>query len=129
MRYLLDTCALLWLAADQSQLSPRAVAVLSESDTELFVSAISAFEVGIKHTRGKNVLPLPPEEWFLRAINQHNVEPLPVNWGIAIRSTQLPDLHRDPADRIIIATARYYGFSILTSDRLIHQYPDVVVIW
>jgi len=113
MRYLLDTCTLIWLAADQSRLSPRAVGILGDPESELFVSAISAFEIGLHHVRGRIVFPRPPEEWFLRAINEHDVEPLSISWGIAVRCTQLPEIHKDPADRIILATARYHGLIIL----------------
>ena len=103
--------------------------ILGDPASELFVSAISAFEIGLHHTRGRIVLPRPPEEWFLGAINQHDIEPLSISWGIAVRSSQLPDIHRDPADRIIIATARYHGLIILSPDHLIGSYPNVIVAW
>lgn len=103
--------------------------MLADPQSELYVSAMSAFEIGLHHTRGKIVLLRPPEEWFLGAINQHDLEEIPVSWGIAVRSTQLPDIHRDPSDRILIATARFHSLTLITPDHLIRDYPNVPVIW
>ena len=71
----------------------------------------------------------PRADWIARALEHHGVREVPVDWRIAERSTSLPPLHRDPADRIIIATSLITGVSILTPDRQIGQYPDVAVVW
>ncbi len=126
---LLDTCTLLWLVGDQGRLSQRARHLLAEHRGLLFVSAISAFEIGIKHRRGGLTLPMAPDEWFEAALGFHGLGEIPVGSRIAARSTQLPPLHADPADRIIVASAQAHGFTILTPDELIRAYPEVETAW
>ena len=126
---LLDTCTLLWLASNPEELPANVRRVIAAHAGNLFISAITAFEIGIKHRRRALDLPLPPADWIARALEHHGVREVPVDWRIAERSTSLPPLHRDPADRIIIATSLITGVSILTPDRQIGQYPDVSVVW
>ncbi len=126
---LLDTCVLLWLAADQHSLSAAARAEISAHAGRLFVSAISAFEIGIKHQKGRLELPLPPEKWFALAKELHGLREVPVSGAIAARSASLPPLHADPCDRIIVATAQLHSFSIVSPDGLIHQYPGIKACW
>jgi PIN domain nuclease of toxin-antitoxin system len=95
----------------------------------LFVSAITAFELGVKHRRGALTLPLAPLGWYERALAFHDLEGIPVNGRIAMRSTELPRLHDDPCDRIIIATAQRDGLVVLTPDRLIRAYPKTQTCW
>lgn len=129
MRLLLDTCAILWLAADPSRLPPAARQAISENRSELLVSAISAFEIGLKHRKGRLDLGMEPELWWDRAIMHHGLNVVPVSDLIALGSTALPPLHADPCDRIIVATARQVVASVVTSDPLIRQYPGVTVVW
>lgn len=126
---LLDTCSLLWLAADQARLSDRARDQISENRGRLFVSAISAFEIGIKQGKGKLELPVSSEEWFETALEFHGVIEVPVSGSIAARSTRLPRLHADPCDRMIVATAQLHDMTVLTPDTHIHDYPDTEVVW
>jgi PIN domain nuclease of toxin-antitoxin system len=126
---LLDTCVLLWLAAEQRRLSPRAKQDIGENAGQLFVSSITAFEVAIKARSGKIELPLPSDEWFTEALESHDIHEVPMNAEIAIASVQLPRLHDDPCDRIIIATAHRNAMRIVTCDRLIAQYPEAIVVW
>ena len=126
---LLDTCTLLWLVADQAQLSDRARRVLSDNRGMLFVSAISAFEIGIKHRKGALTLPVGPEKWYPAALEFHGLQEIAVDGHIALESTALPPLHADPCDRIIVATARLHHLPVLTPDELIKAYPDIQVLW
>jgi PIN domain nuclease of toxin-antitoxin system len=126
---LLDTCVLLWLAADPSRLSKLALDQLSEHRGRLFVSAISAFEIGIKHRKGKLELPMPPDDWYEEALEFHGLAEIPVSGRIASRSTLLPSLHSDPCDRILVATAQQHGVAILTPDPLIQAYPEIRWLW
>lgn len=129
MMLLLDTCALLWLAADQSRLSENAKNALRENANSLFISAISAFEIAVKMRSGKLELPLDPGIWFEKALRNHGLQELPVTGSIAVRSVTLPPLHNDPCDRFIIATALQNSMAIVTCDSLIAQYREVKVIW
>jgi PIN domain nuclease of toxin-antitoxin system len=126
---LLDTCTLLWLVADQSKLSDQARTILSKKDEPLYISAISAFEIGIKHRRGALSLPMEPDVWYEEALGFHGVSEIPVSGTIAARSTMLPALHSDPCDRIIIATAQLHNLTILTPDQHIREYSDTSTAW
>ena len=127
--FLLDTCTLLWLASDQSRLSQASKQAIAGGAGKLFVSAISAFEIGVKHNKGKLVLPTPPAVWFARALRLHGLRRVVVTPRIALKATALPELHNDPMDRIIIATAQIRKMIILTPDEHIRQYPDVSCVW
>jgi PIN domain nuclease of toxin-antitoxin system len=125
---LLDTCTLLWLVADQDKLSTTAIQALRNNAGKIFVSAISAFEIGVKWKKGLLLLPLPPAEWFSLAIVSHGLTELPVTSSVAIGAILLPDHHNDPAARILIATAIENHLMILTPDKHIHAYP-AKVLW
>jgi PIN domain nuclease of toxin-antitoxin system len=129
MRVLLDTCTLLWLAADAGRLSPRIREVLDDDRNDLFISAVSPLEIGIAVNKGRIELKMPVVPWCEEAIDRFALQPLNVTWQIGLASTQLPQLHADPFDRIIIATAQSYAASIATPDHLISRYPNTVAIW
>lgn len=126
---LLDTCTLLWLVGGSDRLSATARERLSEAAGELFVSSISAFEIGIKQRKGKLTLPMDAERWFAGALEFHGLLEVPVDARIAVRSTQLPPLHADPCDRMIVATAQLLGLTVLTPDPGIAAYPDADTAW
>ncbi len=129
MMLLLDTCTLLWLAADQSRLSENAKNAIRENIGSLFVSSISAFEIAVKARSRKLELPMNPGNWFEKVLNHHGLQELTINSSIAVRSVALPPLHNDPCDRFIIATALQNSMDLVTSDALIAQYKEVKVIW
>lgn len=126
---LLDTCTLLWLVGDQDKLSYRAKNVIKKNSQALFVSAISAFEIAIKYRNGKLELPLPPMDWFTESLDFHGISEIPITSNISISSVQLPALHSDPCDRIIIATSQINSMKILTCDKLISKYKQAKVVW
>jgi PIN domain nuclease of toxin-antitoxin system len=126
---LLDTAVLLWLAMDPERLSDAARRALDAPAERVWVSAISGFEVGQKHARGKLELPMSPEVWVSRALAAHALEEIPISLAIALRATALPRLHDDPFDRLLIATAQTNRLTLLTPDRKIMQYPDLETLW
>ena len=126
---LLDTCTLLWLAADRKKLSDRAAELIGSHPGALFLSAISAFEIGVKHRKGGLELPMGAPEWIELALAHHGVTEVAVDCAIAAASTELPALHADPCDRIIVATALLRNLTILSPDPLLGQYPDVRTAW
>lgn len=124
---LLDTCALLWLARGGDELSAAARRCVVRAPT-LHVSAISGFEIGLKHARRKLELPVPPAEWLETVVRHHGLGVVPLSLEACIASTELPPIHRDPCDRFIIATARLHGWPVITADPAFAQY-GVEVIW
>ena len=114
---LLDTHVLVWFAEDHPRLGKRAVrfadAALHRS--ELFVSAISFWEIAMLIEKRRLTLSLSPTAFHARVLEQ-GVREAPVTGAIGIAAVQLPHLHPDPADRIIVATATSLGATLLTAD-------------
>jgi PIN domain nuclease of toxin-antitoxin system len=89
-------------------------------DESAFVSAISALEVAQKHARGRLVLSSRPARWFPELLDRHGLREVEIVHELAIAAYDLPgDFHADPADRIIVATARLLDLAVVTSDRRI----------
>ncbi|MFA5508074.1 MAG: type II toxin-antitoxin system VapC family toxin [Vulcanimicrobiota bacterium] len=126
---ILDTCTLLWLS-DISYSLPSSVkeALRSCPPSERFVSAITAFEIGFKSALGKLNLPVPAKVWFEETCAQRGIQSLPLTASVAMRASQLPLHHRDPADRFIISTALEFQLKILTPDKIFSKY-DAAVVW
>ncbi|HEX5037569.1 MAG TPA: type II toxin-antitoxin system VapC family toxin [bacterium] len=129
MALLLDTCTLWWLTSEPDRLSESARRAIEEDSESLFVSSISALELAMKIAKGKLGIPLEsPETWFREVLKHHGVEQVPINFQIASHSGELPQHHKDPYDRLIVATALEYGMTIITPDALIKKY-DVNCLW
>lgn len=84
---------------------------------------------GLKAARGKITLSLPLADWVEGAAALHGLEELPLDRRAAIRAASLPELHRDPFDRLLIATAHEHRLTLLTPDANIRQYPDLRTLW
>ena len=121
MRYLLDTCALIWLGMGGGDLSAdakRRIVVASS----LHYSSISVWEIDRLQKEGKIVIPVDAEDFFADLTELYGLSAIPPNDEIMLRSANLPDFHKDPADRIIIATALIGGMPIVTGDNKFSQY-------
>ena len=129
MKYLLDSCTLIWLVNGYPQLSAEARKACGDSSARIFVSAGSAWEIALKHARGKLGLQLPVSEWWPKALERLGVIELPITGRAAIASAALPRLHNDPFDRVLIATAQEYRLTILSPDPAIRCYPDLSAVW
>jgi|WetSurMetagenome_2_1015567.scaffolds.fasta_scaffold50511_3 PIN domain nuclease of toxin-antitoxin system len=125
-KVLLDTCALIWLAAGDKTLSLHARESI-ENATVVFVSAISAWEISLKQQHGTLKLSMAAEKWFNKAIMQHKLTIAPLDIDILVAANSLPWHHRDPADRFIIATALRENACIITHDKRFELY-DVQII-
>ena len=129
---LLDTHIWLWLLHDPSRLSNAASNLIAaeEEQNGLLVSAISVWEVAVKASGGKLTLPLPIAAWYEQAKTHSGTLIEPLNPLDAIASTQLPgELHKDPADRILIAISQRYSIPLVTCDSKILSYPYVKTVW
>jgi PIN domain nuclease of toxin-antitoxin system len=123
---MLDTCALLWLAQGGDELSEGALQGI-EAASVVYVSAISGFEIGIKVQKGKLELPARPADWFAAVLEHHNIEVLPLVLEVCIRATELPAIHADPCDRMIIAAAQMHHIPVVTTDPLFSRYGIEVI--
>ena len=118
---ILDTCALLWLAQGGGVLSEAALQGIDAAPV-VYVSAISGFEIGIKVRKGKLTLPARPADWFAAVREHHDLEVLPLDLEVCIRSTELPAIHADPCDRMIIAAAQVHHLPVVTTDPIFARY-------
>jgi PIN domain nuclease of toxin-antitoxin system len=128
----LDTHAWVWWIASPERLSPKAQAILEQEmeREEVFVSSISAWEVALLVRKGRLELTMPVEDWIARSEVLPFLRFVPVDNRIALRSNHLPgELHDDPADRIILATALTLGAPLVSKDGKIQGYPHVETIW
>ena len=123
MKLLLDTCTFLWIIAGNAVITPRVRAALSAPGAEIYFSAASAWEISLKHERGRLPLPAPPGELVPRMRERYAIDPLPIDEESALHIAKLPVLHRDPFDRMLVSQAIVHGLTIVTPDPLISQYP------
>lgn len=124
-QYLLDTHIWLWWVTDDASLDQHAVAQLEQAARQggLCVSAISAWEIAMLERRGRISLGRTCTDWLDIALHEAGIELLPFTPAIAVESTRLPGSpHGDPADRIIMATARIHGATLVTRDHAILDY-------
>ena len=124
-RLLLDTCAIIWIATDQS-IGLKAKAAMNEelqADEKLRVSAISGWELGLLSAKGRLPSTRAPLDLFKDVVMTHGVRVEALSPEVLIKSSFLPgQIHSDPADRILIATAREHDLTIVTRDRAILEY-------
>lgn len=127
---LLDTHVLLWWAVDPGRLSSAAAASLAAAERAGgFASSISIWELGVKIQRGKLELGIPIEEFARRIHKSGIIELLPVTTQVWLRSLDLAWDHRDPADRVIVATALLQDVPLLTADAEIHRFGGISSVW
>jgi PIN domain nuclease of toxin-antitoxin system len=128
MRVLLDTNAFLWWITNDRRLSPRATAVMEQSATLLLLSAASAWEIVIKIQMGRLPLPGSPVRYLSEQMAVNDVQPLAITIDHALAVYELPPLHRDPFDRIIIAQAQIEHLPVVSADQQLSRY-DIETIW
>lgn len=126
---LLDTHTFIWLASDRSLLSEKVLGLIQDESDRLFISSITATEIGLLSNAERIDTYGSCNDFFFKNLQYLGIHEVPVNAEIALASTQLPPIHRDPFDRIIIATAQAHGMTILTKDRTIPTYPKVKAVW
>lgn len=90
---------------------------------------MSCLEVALLTRKGRIELPCALNRWFALALGESQIELLPLTPEIATISTELPDIHKDPADRIIIATAQSHKAMLATVDETIRRYPNLEFAW
>ncbi len=131
MKYLLDTHALIWAVDSPPLLSAKCRRImLDAANHPLGVSAISLWEIAHKAATGKLQLSQPVADWIAAAARPPFVTVVPLDERVAVESAQLPgSFHKDPADRIIVATARSHGLILLTKDQEIRGYGHVKTLW
>lgn len=128
MKLLLDTCTFLWAILEDPSLSAKARELILSDQNEVFVSAVTSWEIAVKVALGQLVLPERPQVFISRERERSGFESLSLNEESTLYVGQLPALHRDPFDRMLICQSIVHGMSLLTPDEQIRRYP-VHTLW
>ena len=132
MKYLLDTHVWIWWNMHPQELSPKGRNLISNPKRyeEILLSAISPWEFCKLLEKERIGISCDPEEWMTRALDMPKLRLVPLSPTLAYRSTVLPrPFHGDPADQIIVATAREENATVLTKDKSIRKYKHVRTVW
>lgn len=125
MRTLLDTHILLWASARRDRLSSSVADILEAADTTPYFSVVNVWEVAIKAALGRSDFTVDPGELRKRWLDIGYLE-LEVTGAHAVAIGQLPPIHRDPFDRMLVTQAKVEGMALLTSDAIVARYGDPV---
>jgi PIN domain nuclease of toxin-antitoxin system len=128
MRYLLDTGIFLWSLGSVSRLNQKAQELLAENTEKFYLSAASSWEITVKVALGKFRLPDPPQRYVPERMAMQGIQALSVTHAHALGVSELPNHHKDPFDRLLIAQARSEGMVLMTADTMCAQYP-VEILW
>jgi PIN domain nuclease of toxin-antitoxin system len=128
MKYLLDTHAFIWLDNDPDKLSTRSAELCRDPNNILLLSVVSIWEMQIKLQLGKLTLPAPLRQTIENQQRDNQITLLPIELPHIYGLSNLPDHHKDPFDRLLIAQAMIEGLTLLTNDPYLVQYP-VKSIW
>lgn len=126
-RYLIDTHVWLWMQSDPDRLRDETRAIVAEVRNNILLSAASAWEIAIKYRLGKLVLPEAPASYVSDRMHRSGTSALPVDHAHVLRTAELPDHHRDPFDRVLVAQAQLLDLTIVTADGQLSAY-DVAVV-
>ena len=125
MKFLLDTNILLWAAGSPEKLSQQAKSIIEESENELFFSAASLWEISIKKGLGRVDFKVDARV-LRRALIDNGYQELSITGLHLVSVEDLPVIHKDPFDRILLSQATVEGFTLLTSDKTIAQYSGPI---
>lgn len=128
MNLLLDTCSFLWGCLEPENLSEVASEAIAVPENRIFLHQMSVLEIQIKYRIGKLNLLMTPEEFIPQAMESLDIEQHGLENKVIYLLNNLPPIHRDPFDRILVAHAICHGLTILTPDPHIHRYP-VNCLW
>jgi PIN domain nuclease of toxin-antitoxin system len=123
MQYLLDTHVVLWWLTEPKKMSKRAQGIIADKENSISVSSVSFWELAIKSPLGRVTIP----HNLLSILSQNNFDILPMVAEEALSTVDLPDLHKDPFDRMLIAQAKYNGLIFITRDESIQNYPISII--
>lgn len=122
---LLDTCAVIWAANGSDDVLRGTLRDAHENRVAVWISPITAWEIGTLAASGRIGIARPVLSWFEDMMKKSGTKLADLGARVLVASTELPEgMHRDPADRIIVATAREYGLRVVTRDRKILSYAE-----
>ena len=121
-RYLIDTRCWLWCNGDDARLGDPAREIIADGRSEILFSVASGWEISIKYALGKLELPDDPVKYLPMRLSSNRMQLLPIMLHHALVAGALPQHHRDPFDRMLIAQAQQEGLTIITADEVFQRY-------
>jgi PIN domain nuclease of toxin-antitoxin system len=128
VKLLLDTHAVLWLLGEPDRIAPRARSHIEDMNNAVLISAVCAWEIATKHALGKLPLPVSPQALLERAVRELRAVEVSITTPHALLSASLPNHHRDPFDRLLVAQAILEDATLVTADRLLSPY-GATLLW
>ena len=125
MNYLVDTHLLLWAAEESPRLSRNAQKLMNDATSVLYFSVASIWEIAIKRELGRKDFLVEPQRIRLGLL-QNGWNEIAISSEHAVATLNLPQLHKDPFDRLILAQAHVEGYTLLTSDKIVAKYPGAL---
>ena len=128
MRLLLDTCSFLWWCTGSQSVPALVRDQIADPSNEVWLSAVSVWEIVLKYALRKLSLPAPPHLFVPEAQDRLGIRSLPLEETSVLHLARLPAIHRDPFDRMLICQAIEHGLCLATPDPVVRQYP-VRTLW
>jgi len=130
MKVLIDTHVFIWAYTDPEKLSASTLSLLENDGVEKLFSAASAWEIGVKWSKGRLLLPENPSSLVPRKVAEAGFQHVPITVEDALIVSELPFHHHDPFDRLLIAQTRRNNASLLTMDKMLARYDvEVIALW
>ena len=123
MKLLLDTHIFLWYITNDERLSAKLASAIRDEANEVYLSVVSVWEALVKYQLGRLNLPSPADRYLKEKQEQHRIVSLALESAAAAHLLELPPLHRDPFDRMLICQAIHHGLTLATTDAHIVRYP------
>jgi PIN domain nuclease of toxin-antitoxin system len=128
MKLLLDTHIWFWSVVTPERLAGRLSRVINDAHNELWISPISTWEIVLLHEKGRLKLIDGPESWVQKAMSLAPLHEAPLTNEIALATRSIGLPHRDPADRLLLATALIHGLTLVTADRNLGRSKQVPIL-
>ncbi len=128
MKYLLDTHTFLWFVLDDKRISTKAKSIIKDSKNEIYFSAASAWEIAIKTKLDRLKIKGDLESFIIEQLSTNSFVPLSITISHSLYTERLPQFHKDPFDRIIIAQSKVEKLSLISKDKNIKKYK-VPIVW
>ncbi len=128
MNLLLDTCTFLWIVSGDPRLTKRAADLFRDPNNEVVLSAVSSWEISVKFKLHRLELPEDPSTYIPEQRQRHGIEALALGESATLMASKLPDVHRDPFDRMLVCQALVGAYTLLSPDSIFRKYP-VPVAW
>ena len=128
MKLLLDTHIWVWSTLQPERISQRVARQLLKPETELWLSAVSIWELRLLHDKGRVRLMPDPVNWIIDSVSRLNIREAPLTFEVALAVSSLNLPHNDPADGFIAATAKVFGLTLVTADEQLAALADIAVL-